>query len=146
MMNVNITNNLHVPDFDFSEDLLNIAERIFIPIMQQNIENQVTIDGEAFPDLDKKTIARKQKLGQGDKTLIATRELIESLYASPVSENAVVISIKYNRYDIASYLQVSGIRSKTGTKFFKFFGVNQEMEDNAIAYMKSRIHDAIAAG
>ena len=146
MINVSIENNLKCPVFDFTDDLSNIAERIFIPIMQQNIENQVSIDGGSFPELDKKTIARKLRLGQGDKTLIATRTLIESFYSSPIAQNRVVIALNYSRSEIGGYLQITGIRSKSGTKFFRFFGINQNMEDNAIEYMKARIHDAIAAG
>lgn len=146
MINVDIVNNLKVPNFDFTDDLSNIAERIFIPIMQQNIRGQVAIDGGSFPQLEQNTIKRKERLGQNRGTLIATGTLIESFYSVETGKNQVMISLMLDRLDIGGYLQITGIRSKVGTKFFRFFGINQNMEDNAIAYMKLRIHDAIAAG
>ena len=144
MINVSIQSDLNFPELDFTEDLADIAQRIFIPIMQQNIEDGIAIDGSSFPELEKSTIKRKQRLGQGDKTLIATRDLIESFYSSAISRNTVVIALNYGRSAIGSYLQIAGIRSKAGTKYFNFFGVNQDMEDNAVEYMKARITDAIA--
>ena len=143
MTTMTVKNSVKFPEFTFQEDLSYIAERIFIPVMQQNIEDQISIDGSSFPDLDPKTIARKQKNGQGDKTLIATRDLIKSFYSAVISPKTVIVALKFNRSAIGGYLQITGIRTKQGPKFFNFFGINTQMENNAVAYMKQRIKQAI---
>lgn len=146
MIKATVKNKINFPQINFQEDLLYIGQRIFIPIMQKNIEDQVAIDGGAYPNLEPKTIARKQKLGQENKTLIATRELIESFYAASASRSSVVVALRYSRSAIGGYLQVSGIRTKKGLKFFKFFGINKQMENNAVAYMRNRVKEAIQNG
>lgn len=143
MIKATVKSNLNFPQLNFTNDLLYIGQRIFVPILQKNIKDQVAIDGSAFPALEDKTIKRKQKLGQGTKTLIATRTLIESIYSAVTSPSSVIVSIKFPRLDIGRYLQISGIRSNRGQKFFKFFGINAQMENNAIAYMKQRVSEAI---
>lgn len=143
MINIDVKNNLKVPNLNFEEELSYIAQRIFIPIMQQNIEDQISIDGSPLPEIDPKTIKRKLKLGQSSKTLIATRDLIESFYSSGISSNRVVISLRYNRLDIGRYLQIDGIRTKNGKKYFRFFGVNSQMTNNAMAFMRQKINERI---
>lgn len=143
MIKASIKGNLEFPKFTFQEDLSHIADRIFITILQQNIENQVGIDGAPLPQVETSTQKRKDKLGQGNKTLIASRDLIEGFYSKTQGQSKVIISLLPNRKSIGGYLQISGIRTKLGEKFFKFFGINKQMENNAVAYMKKKIKDTI---
>jgi len=144
MFNMTISSNIKLPKFNFSEDLKHIADRIFIVLMQNNINNQISIEGDSLPRNEPRTLKNKDKLGQGDRSLIATRDLIESFYSESIGKNTIIVTLRENRKDIGSYLQFDGIRTKAnGTKYYKFFGINKQMENNAIAYMKARINQII---
>lgn len=184
MMNVTIQSNLEFPAFDFQTDLAYVAEKIFIPLLKQYIQQQVSIDGGSYPELEPSTMARKdgqtyQRLLKTEKTLsknqyvniagygkqllrekssrdkitqvlagissltlIETGKLIDSFQWANLEDNAILIYLDDDRAAIGGYLQVEGIGKKK--KHFNFFGVNTEMEDNAIAYMKQRINEAIS--
>ena len=144
MSGVTVKNNVNFPQFTFLDDLVYIAERIVIPSLQQNINDGLSIDGEPLPIVEPATAKRKEKLNQGSKTLIASRELINSFYSAPKGPTSVIISLAPDRKDIGGYLQITGIKTKKGPKFFNFFGINVDMENNALAYMKSRIQKAIS--
>lgn len=144
MIKIAVKNNLTFPKFTFQSDLKYIGEKIIVPIMRANIEDQVAIDGSILPINEDKTLARKGKLGQGSKSLIATGKLISSFLVQPFGSTAVKITLNADRKKIGGYLQ-SGISTNKGTKSYKFFGINTQMENNALAYMKKKIKDAIDA-
>jgi hypothetical protein len=114
--------------------------------MQSNIRNQVSIDGDNLPVNEPKTLKIKESLGQGSNSLIASRTLIESFYSEYLDDNTIIVTLNDNRKEIGGYLQFDGVKTKnSGTKYYKFFGINKQMENNAIAYMKARIKQIINA-
>lgn len=144
MIKATVSGSLKFPKFTFQSDLKYIGEKIIVPIMQANIEDQVSINGSLLPINEDKTLRRKANLGQGSKSLIATGKLISSFRVLPFGERAVKITLDADRKKIGGYLQ-SGINTNHGTKQYKFFGINQQMEKNAVAYMKKKIKDTIDA-
>lgn len=188
MIKVTLKGELKFPDMNFQEELGYVAEKICIPLMQQDIYNNVAIDGKPFPKLEDSTLRKKNHAlvdrkirtakslskdkyvniagygktlsekgksfgevgqvlsGMNVSTLIDTGKLISSFRSKDHGKNKVMIYISGIRSKIAVYLQEEGIRSKVGTKFFYFFGINQQMHDNGIAYMKTRIKDILQNG
>lgn len=140
MMNTKI--NLNFPKFKFQDDLRNVATQIVIPILAENIDNQVSLDETPFPALEVSTIKRKEKLGQS-KTLIASGELQSSFISKDKGSNSVVVTINSQRKTIAGYLQLTGVGKKKKT--FNFFGVSTRMEDSAMNYMNNSIKEKINA-
>ena len=59
MISMSVKNNISLPKLNFQEDLVIIAKTIMIPDMATAINNQVAIDGGAYPALEPKTIAKK---------------------------------------------------------------------------------------
>lgn len=144
MIKATVKNNLSFPKLTFQTDLKYIGEKIIVPIMQKNIEDQIAIDGSILPFNDNKTLKRKANAGQGSKSLIATGKLISDFKVLPYGTSIVKITLGDDRKKIGGYLQ-SGIRTNEGKKQYKFFGINTQMQNNAIAYMKKKIKDAINA-
>lgn len=135
-----------LPNFNFQEDLLKIAERIFIPIIQGNIQARRAIDGSSLPPLEPNTVkikARKSTFMHPDQPLINTGKLFRGFFARKAGKSKVVMTITPDRKLIGKYLQIDGIRSKVGTKYFNFFGISTLMEEEAVLYMEERIAEEI---
>jgi hypothetical protein len=142
MIQVEVKGTLRFPDgFLTQGDLFKIAERLFVPAMVEGINQRVAIDGGAFPALAPATIKRKGH----DRPLIETGKLRSGFLVYPHWKNAVRITIRPDRHEIGKYLQIEGVRSKWGRKFFKFFGINSSMEKAAINYMRERIKEVTEA-
>lgn len=155
------------PSFIFQKDLKYIADRIFIPIMQQNIHQQMTLDGGNFPPLEqstaerksgaivKRTFTQKGNLRAGvekkisktgltsfvSKTLIDTGKLVSSFFSAEKGTNQVIISLRGDRKEIGGYLQIEGVGKKK--KKFNFFGISTRMQEEAIKYMQRKIKDLV---
>lgn len=117
------------------DDLAYLAERVFIPLLQKGIDLRTDIDGNSFPALEASTIKAKGH----DRPLIETGKLRISFISNAKGKNSVVITLKGNRYDIGKYLQIDGVRSRHGTKYFRFFGITEGMQHNAEEYLLAKI-------
>lgn len=135
MIKAEIKNNLKVPKIFFKEDLKYVAERIIVPIMQENIENQVALNGSPLPPNDPKYTARKVKKGLSPKILIATGKLRRDFMIQDSGAYGVKIKIQSERSKIGGYMMDLGK---------VFFGISTRMEKNAIAYMKNRLKEILA--
>jgi hypothetical protein len=143
MIQIEIKNNVKFPELKLQSDLIHIAERIFIPWMQDGIDRGIDLHGGAFPANEPATVKAK---GHNRVLIGKERKLRESFYAVNSGKNAVVISLMYDRKDIGKYLQLEGIRSKTaGLKQYNFFGISDLMEANAMNYMRQRVGEALHA-
>ncbi|RLC34039.1 hypothetical protein DRH14_03805 [Candidatus Shapirobacteria bacterium] len=136
MVNAQVKMNFRIPKVSVQEDLLHIAQKIFIPYMQRGINRNSDIEGGSFPALAPSTIRRK---GHSDP-LIETGKLRSAFRFKKKGKLEVLIDIKSNRAKIGKYLQIDGTKSG---KHFNFFGISRKMEDQAIMYMKKRIEKAI---
>lgn len=167
MINTTFESKINIPKFFLKDDLKIIADRIFIPILQENIHNQVSLTGGALPALEPATIAKKRgdivkrtftkkgnirsgalkKIaavglqGFSSKTLIESGKLVSSFFSKEKGKNTVVITINSARKEIARILQIEGVGKKRKT--FNFFGISSRMEKGAIKYMKERIEQEI---
>ena len=139
MIKISTKFKMVVPNLDFSEQLKFIGERIFIPTMQAGIDSRMAIDGSSLPQNDPKTIKRKGN----DRPLINTGTLRTSFYFIELSRNKAKVTLAAVRKLIGEYLQIDGIRTKLGLKFYRFFGINQYMRDSAIQYLKGQIKERI---
>lgn len=146
MLKLKIRRNIKFPKFDFTEDLEQIAERIVIPTIAGNIQNKVDITGIAYPPLDEKTIKIKSAYSANPShPLIAAGKLHKSFKYKRKGKNRVLIYVNAGRKKIAEYLQLDGIKSKKYKKrFFNFFGVSKDMEENAVEFMRKKIREKIA--
>ena len=171
MIKTEIRNKINFPKvFIEQSDLMEIAERIIITDIQKGIHSGMAIDGGSLPMNDPKTIKRKQgivlkriqtKKGNikssalksievgglsalgGAKTLIDTGKLLVSFSAVKRGKNNVIIKIGSDRKDIAGYLQIDGIKTNQGLKFYKFFGISKDAENLSIGYIQDKIKKAI---
>jgi hypothetical protein len=130
-----VKNNIKFPkQFVFKEDLEFIANRIFVPTLQLNIDKQVAIDGSALKPNDPKYTARKIRKGLSAKILIATGKLRSDFIVLNKGLSTVVVTIHPERKAIGGYLVQMGKN---------FFGISTSMERNAIKYMKDKIKAVI---
>lgn len=146
MIKAEYKSNFNFPKIFFKDDLKHIAERIFVPVMQRNIDRQIALDGSPQTAIDEKTVKAKVRKGLSPKILTATGALRTAFLVMDAGANRVKITLNSGRKDIGRYLQLEGIRSKSGKKFFNFFGVSSVMEKNAVAYMKQRIKEILKNG
>lgn len=141
-----INSSLKFPKINFQEDLRFVAKRIIVATMQQNIENQISLNETPLPLLEPATIKSKAKKGLDTRILIATGKLRSDFLVSNNGASGIKITIHPERKEIAKYLQIEGIRTKSSRKFFNFFGISTRMEEDAVSYMKSRIKEILASG
>jgi hypothetical protein len=140
MIKAEVKSTIQFPDeFITQEDMMQVAERLFIPSMQQGIDSREAIDGGPLPALEPYTIRMKGH----DRPLIDTGTLRTSFYAIKRGKNEVMISLLGDRYDVGRKLQITGVDSKRGVKYFRFFGINPKMEQSAVNYWKAKIADII---
>lgn len=139
MIQAKVRSNIKMPKFNFQNDLRNIAQKIVIPLLADGIEKNKGITGKKFPANEPSTVRRK---GSNDP-LIDTGTLRSSFQYKRRGKLSVVINLKSVRARIGKYLQVDGIRSNRGRKYFNFFGVTEGMQKNAMSYMRARIRKAI---
>lgn len=137
MIKATINNTIKFPKFVFTEDLEYIAEKYFIPYMQDGIDRDESINGGPFPALEKRTIEAKRRKGLRDDKLIETGELRKSFKYRTEGATRVIIYLNDMRKDIGYYLQVVGVGKKK--KHFNFFGISARMEQVAINHMKRKL-------
>jgi hypothetical protein len=128
-----------IPQFDFTSELEAIAERIMIPSMQAGINSSIAIDGNALPANEPATSKRKG----GKPPLIETGELRSSFYYVRLAKNKVKITLAAVRKNIGEYLQIDGVKTKSGVKYYRFFGINPTMNASAIEFMSAKIKERI---
>lgn len=143
MIKASVKGNLNFPSFFFQEDLRFIANRIIIPTLQNNIERELAVNETPLPALEPKTVERKIKAGLSPKILTATGQLKVSFIAIDKGKNSVVVTLAPNRKAIGGYLQIAGIQTKLGKKYFNFFGISSRMESSAMKYMRDKIKKAV---
>jgi hypothetical protein len=142
MINFTVKHGLKAPkELLIIDDLKFIAERIFIPEMAGNIQQGTAITGGPLPANEAATIKRKK----GNRPLIETGRLHRSFTAVPKGKDAVKLTLTGDRKTIGKYLQIDGIKSKSGLKFYKFFGINDSMEKAAVAHCEKIIKQKIKA-
>lgn len=129
--------NMNFPKFNFQEDLRVVANAIIIPIIAENINNQVALNEGILKPNNPKYTAWKRAHGLSDKILIATGKLYRSLFSKDKGKNSVVVTLKNDRKEIGGYLQ-----NNLGKNFF---GISSRMEKNAMKYMEKKIKDELNA-
>jgi len=143
MIKVEIKNNISFPSFILEQnDLLNIANKIVIPLLQDGIDRGVGVDGSMFPINEPATVMRKAKKGLGRKVLIETGKLYSSFYSKIKGKNSVIVSLNSSRKEIGGYLQNDGIRTKSGKKYYKFFGITDGMREDAMNVMRNKVKES----
>lgn len=147
---------------------MEIAKKIVIPDIAAGIHAKKAIDGGSLPDNEPATIRRKNKATskriftqkgniragvskQIEKTgltsfgsakpLIETGKLVSSFIYKLSGKNKVIIRIKSNRNRIGGYLQNDGVKTKSGRKFYRFFGISEKASTRAIAYAIKKIKE-----
>jgi len=137
-----IRSKIRIPKLDFTSTLMEVGKKDMVIRLAKNIQQGVDLQGAAYPALAASTIKAK---GHSDP-LIETGALHGSWQVVKHAKNEVIIRIKAGRRKIAQYLQVDGIKTKTGRRRFNFFGVSTQMEKAGIRRMekeiKKRVHDA----
>jgi hypothetical protein len=126
--------NMNFPKFQFQEDLRVVANRIIIPIIAENIDNQVSLNESPLPPNSLKYTAYKRKKGLSDQILIATGKLRTSFFSKDKGKNSVIITLKNERKRIGGYLEDMGKH---------FFGISTRMEESAMNYMNKRVKESI---
>jgi hypothetical protein len=133
-----------LPDLDMQDTLVDIAEKIFVPTMKENMDGERDLTEQAYPPLADSTLAQKRMKGLSPLVLHAENRLRNAFTITQQGKNTVVISLTPDRKEIGNILQNKGVKSKTfGLRFFNFFGVNSRMEDKAVKLMKKAIDKAI---
>lgn len=149
-MQAKIRKALAFPKFDFSKELKEIAEKIFIPELAGRIQQGIDINNNKYPALDKKTVKQKAKQRtrfHPEAPLIDSGELFSAFRSKEKAKNRRIIYIDESRAKIGVILQNEGVKSKKyGRRHFFFFGTSKTMEKNAIEYMLNVIKREIRNG
>ncbi len=149
-MQVKIRKALSFPTFDFSKELKEIAEKIFIPELAGRIQAGVDIDNNKYPSLASNTVRQKEKKKtrfHPEAPLIDSGELFSSFRSKEKAKNRRIIYIDEGRAKIGVILQNEGVKSKKyGRRHFFFFGTSKTMEKNAVEYMLNVIKREIRNG
>jgi hypothetical protein len=136
MIKFNTNFKIKFPDRILAQDaLLEAANKIFIPEMVANIHRRVAIDGTGLPVNDPQTIIAK---GHDCPLIGKGRHLIKSFIANKMRAETVRITLSSNRKEIGTFLQKEGIKTKTGRKFYKFFGINDDLEAAAMMFLTKK--------
>jgi hypothetical protein len=143
MIKADIKTKIKMPNFDFTSELLTIAEKTVIPDIVGRIDTGQDLNGRVYENLSDKTIAHKAKKGHRLDPLIATGQLRKSFEFKRAGMNKVLIwpsgdrkETSESNADIADILQNQGVRTKKGKRFFEFFGVSEKAEGKAINRIK----------
>ncbi len=137
MINFEIKSNVEMPRFNLQKDLDIIANRIIVPDMQKGIAAGVDIDGTPFPANEPQTVKRKGH----DQVLVDDGKLMVAFVVKKKGKYRILITLNAVRKKIGKYLQIDGGRSG---KKYKFFGISNDSEKQAMQYMNNRISEAIA--
>jgi hypothetical protein len=128
-----------MPKISFQAELENIAKNIVIPEIIGGINSGRALDGQDFPALEPETIKQKGHA----RPLIDTGKLRKSFIYKKRGTDAVVVTLSGDSKEIGGYLQEEGINSKSGKKYFNFFGISTKMEHLARLFMERVILNAI---
>lgn len=166
MIKATFKSSIKFPEINLENELMQIAQYIVIPTMQANIEKSMGIDESPLPKNEPATIKRKNKATgkriftqKGDiragvpqlvektgltsfgsaRPLIDTGKLRASFIAKKAGKNKVIITLKGDRKKIGEYLQLDGVQTKKGPKFYRFFGISEPMRSAAIDFIKEKI-------
>jgi len=139
MIKATIKSDINLPKFNFQKQLLLVAQRIVIPMLAHNIDSNRDLEGKKFPELEPYTIRKKGH----SKPLIETGELRRSFEYKRKGNASVIIYINDTRNAIAERLQIKGVESKRGRKFFNFFGITEGMHADIMDFMRAKIKRAI---
>ncbi len=140
-LKVKITGRVKVPKLDFTTTLLQVGKKDISARLAKNIQKGVDLKERAYPPLNAKTVRAKGHASP----LIETGKLHSSFLVERKGKNTVLIRIKTARRKIAEFLQVKGVRTKNGKRFFNFFGVSTRMEKDGIRRMEKEIKKRVAS-
>jgi hypothetical protein len=106
--------------------------------MQEGIDQGVDLSGSAFPQNEPATVKAK---GHSKVLIGKERRLRASFKSRKEGKTAVIIYLSSLRDKVGKYLQIDGIRAKSGSKHYDFFGISKDMENIAMKYMLKKIED-----
>ena len=139
MISATVRSNIRLPKFNFQKQLLLVAQRIVIPMLAHNIDSNRDLEGKKFPPLEPYTIRKKGHA----KPLIETGALRSSFQYKRKGNASVKVYINDERNEIAKKLQIKGVDSKRGKKFFNFFGITEGMHADIMSFMHAQIQRTI---
>jgi len=139
MISATVRSNIRLPKFNFQKELLFVAQRIVIPMLAKNIDSNRDLEGKKFPELEPYTIRKKGH----SRPLIDTGKLRSSFQYKRRGNASVKVYINDERNEIAKKLQIKGVDSKRGKKFFNFFGITEGMHADIMDFMRVQIKRAI---
>lgn len=142
MIQAKIINKINFPEIKMQSTLEEIADRVIIRDIIAGISSRQAIMGGALPRNDRQTVLRKGK----DTPLIDTGELINSFSYRPAGKDKVLIYIDSGRKDVARYLQIDGINTLSGKKYYKFFGISQDAYRRSIQYASNKVKELTTSG
>ncbi len=145
MIKAQIKFNFNAPNVDLSNELLTVAEKLFIPEIQGNITSGKSIRGGRYDPLAPSTLRIRSKKGQGFTPLKATGILRKSIVSTRIA-NGARIFIEGQRGPIGDILQNEGVRTKSGRRRFNFFGINAKMERKALIFMREELKKRLRRG
>ena len=139
MIKATVKSDINLPKFNFQKELLLVAQRIVIPMLAKNIDSNRDLEGKKFPELEPYTIRKKGH----SRPLIDTGKLRSSFQYKRRGNASVKVYINDERNEIAKKLQIKGVDSKRGKKFFNFFGITEGMHADIMSFMHAQIQRTI---
>lgn len=133
------------------KDFYAAAMKLIVDDITRGIQNGIDATGSSFPELEPETIRRKGHSQQLiDKGLLRDPWTYQQLNAW--RNNTGTISIKSRskggdmpRDKVGSKLQLEGVNSKRGKKFFYFFGISKDAEDLVVILFDKVVQEALLA-
>ena len=135
-----IIGKIDIPKLDFTGTLMEVGKKDVASRLAKNIQKGIDVQESPYPPLAPSTIKEKGH----SRPLILTGKLHRSFQVFKKGKNAVLIRIKTERRQIAHELQIDGIRTKKGKRFFNFFGVSTRMEVDGTRRMEKEVKKRIS--
>lgn len=132
-----IRGKIKFPKIDMTDELEHVAEKIVIPRIAKGIQEGKSINGKTYRSLAPSTIKQKGHA----RPLIETGKLHKSPKFRVVGKNRVAVFVSGERKEIAKYLQVEGIKTKRGKRYFNFFGVTPAAEKKSVKHLANKIKE-----
>lgn len=143
MIELTVKNKVSFPELKLQDDLVHIATKIVMPFLKRQIVVGQDLQEKTYPPLAQSTLKIKAEKRQPPYPLQAEGKLREGFIFRKLGKSSVMITINSLRKEIGNILQNKGVKTKSGKRYFNFFGLNSRMEDEAMIYMRTRIKEEI---
>lgn len=143
--------NISFPNIVTKELLKEVAQEVIIPDIQGRMNSGLDINHNNYRSLSPITIAIKTKRGLRTEPLLATGQLRKSFITISLGNRVIIFPGGIRRdsgkmlsnAELGDILQNQGVNTKSGKRYFEFFGISSKAEKDCIKFVADKIRKLI---